>query len=214
MPHRKQTLGLPIWFTGSDSECAPADVKGQRPRLCGSFMSWESCNHNQERAFDPRGPIPHPLLQHSLSSRLDLGDSGGYWLVQQIISSKGAGSGMLRPSFSGLTECGVTFHWSYSGSSGRLLWWNLNCWILSPGRLNVGVVYPCPDPDHLNSHRHGQDHGVKFFPMRFQSLVVMSLNPDFVTWFKAVEVRGRSRLINLGDGSQSCFWTLWRASRD
>lgn len=78
----------------------------------------------------------------------------------------------------------------------------------------MGVVYPCPDPDHLNSHRHGQDHGVKFFPMRFQSLVVMSLNPDFVTWFKAVEVRGRSRLINLGDGSQSCFWTLWRASKD
>lgn len=36
--------------------------------------------------------------------------------------------------------------------------------------------------------------------MRIQSLVVRSLNPDFVTWFKAMGVRGRSRLINLTHG--------------
>jgi hypothetical protein len=42
----------------------------------------------------------------------------------------------------------------------------------------------------------------------------MSLNPDFVTWFKAVRVRVRNRLISLVDGSQSCFWTLILASKD
>lgn len=34
----------------------------------------------------------------------------------------------------------------------------------SPGRLNVGVVYLCPDPVDLDSHRHGQNQGVKSFP--------------------------------------------------
>lgn len=35
--------------------------------------------------------------------------------------------------------------------------------------------------------------------MRFQSLVVMSVNPDFTTWFKAMEVRsGGSRLVDGG----------------
>ena len=43
-------------------------------------------------------------------------------------------------------------------------------------------------PIYTNSHGRGQDHGVRFFPERLQSLVVMSLNPDFVTWFKAMWV--------------------------
>lgn len=63
----------------------------------------------------------------------------------------------------------------------------------------MGEVYPCPDPVCLNSHRHGQDHSARAFPMRFQSLVVMSVNPDFTTWFKAMEVRsGGSRLVDGG----------------
>ena len=36
--------------------------------------------------------------------------------------------------------------------------------------------------------------------MSFQSLVAMSLNTDCVTWFKAMEFRGGSRLIILADG--------------
>ena len=36
--------------------------------------------------------------------------------------------------------------------------------------------------------------------MRFQSLVVISLNTDFITWFKAIEAMGSRRLINLADG--------------
>lgn len=30
--------------------------------------------------------------------------------------------------------------------------------------------------------------------------MVMPLNPDFDTWFKAMGVRGKSRVINLTDG--------------
>lgn len=50
----------------------------------------------------------------------------------------------------------------------------------SAGRLKVRGVYP--DPVHLNSHRCGQDGSVRPFPARFQSLVVVSLNPDRF-WF-------------------------------
>lgn len=92
--------------------------------------------------------------------------------------------GRWSRSFRGSTGCGATFHLvpvclevSSAGTS------TTGCF--SPGRLNVGVVYPGPDPVHLNSHRHGQYHSVGSFPMRFQSLVVRFLNPDFVTWFKA-----------------------------
>jgi hypothetical protein len=62
------------------------------------------------------------------------------------------------------------------------------------------VIYSCPDPIYLKSHRCSQDHGVRSFPVRFQSLVVISLNTDFITWFKAMGIRRRSRLINLADG--------------
>jgi hypothetical protein len=62
------------------------------------------------------------------------------------------------------------------------------------------VVYPHPDPIYFNSHGYGQDHGVRSFPLRFQSLVHMSLNIDFVTSSKQREIRGRSRTINLANG--------------
>lgn len=55
---------------------------------------------------------------------------------------------------------------------------------LSHNSLNVGVVYP--DPVHLNSCQSSQDHNVRSFSVNFQSLVVMSLNPDFVTWLNAM----------------------------
>jgi hypothetical protein len=58
--------------------------------------------------------------------------------------------------------------------------------------------YPCPDTFHLYSHKSGQDQGVRSFPTRFQSPVVMFLNQDFVT--KQWVVRRKSRLINLVDG--------------
>lgn len=61
---------------------------------------------------------------------------------------------------------------------------------VSLGRHDVGVVCPHPDPVHLNSRQRGQVHSVGSFPARFQNLVVMSLNPDLVTWFKAMAVRG------------------------
>jgi len=61
------------------------------------------------------------------------------------------------------------------------------------------VVYSCPDPAYHNSHRHGKDHIVRPFPSRFQSLVVMSLKPDFITWFKAMGDKRRSRFIKLAD---------------
>lgn len=48
---------------------------------------------------------------------------------------------------------------------------------LPPGRLNVEVVYQCPDL----VCRCGQDHGVRSFPSKFQSLVVSCLNPDSIT---------------------------------
>jgi hypothetical protein len=41
------------------------------------------------------------------------------------------------------------------------------------------VVYPHPDPAHLNSHRHGQDHGVRSIPERLQTLVAMSFFLSF-----------------------------------
>jgi hypothetical protein len=59
----------------------------------------------------------------------------------------------------------------------------------------LGVVHPAPAPVHLDSCRHGQDHRVGSFPAWFPSLVVMSLNPDFVPWLKVMGVRGKSRLI-------------------
>lgn len=63
----------------------------------------------------------------------------------------------------------------------------------------MGVMYPHPDPGHLNSHRHGQNHGVRSLPTRFQSLLALSLQPDLVTWFKAMGV-SRNTLICLVDG--------------
>jgi hypothetical protein len=41
---------------------------------------------------------------------------------------------------------------------------------------------------------------MRAFLVGFQSLVVMPFNPDFVTWFKAIGARGRSRLKCLADG--------------
>lgn len=38
------------------------------------------------------------------------------------------------------------------------------------------------------------------FIVRFQSLVGMSLRPGFITWFKAMRTRERSRLVHLEDG--------------
>jgi hypothetical protein len=64
----------------------------------------------------------------------------------------------------------------------------------------MGVVYPRPDPIHLYSHLHGQDHRMRFFPAEFQSLVCMSINPNIVTWFKVMRIKGSCRLINLADG--------------
>jgi hypothetical protein len=52
---------------------------------------------------------------------------------------------------------------------------------LSPRRLNVEVVYPHPDPVYLNSFDSGQDHDVRSFSVKFQSLMVTSLTPDLVT---------------------------------
>lgn len=78
--------------------------------------------------------------------------------------------------------------------------WEVSSTETSPGRLNMGVVYPHPDPIHFNSHRCGQDHGMRLLPARFQSHGVMSLNPDFITWFKTMGVSGRNRPINLADG--------------
>jgi len=45
-----------------------------------------------------------------------------------------------------------------------------------PQPLVLAIFLPLPV--HLNSHRCGQDHSVRSFPARFQSLVFMSLNPD------------------------------------
>ena len=39
----------------------------------------------------------------------------------------------------------------------------------------------------------------------------MSLDINFVVWFKVIEVTGRSRLINLADGRPELFWTLRKA---
>jgi hypothetical protein len=64
----------------------------------------------------------------------------------------------------------------------------------------VRVLYPCTDHIHFNSYWCGHDHGVRSFLGRFQSLVIMSLNPDIVTWSKAMGVRGKSRFVNLVDG--------------
>lgn len=50
----------------------------------------------------------------------------------------------------------------------------------SPGRFNVGVVCPCPDPVYFNSCCCGQDHCVRSYQVRFQSPVVMSLNTNFM----------------------------------
>ena len=69
-------------------------------------------------------------------------------------------------------------------------------------------MYPYTDPIHLNCHRYGQDHGVRSFPARFQSLVIMSPDSDFVTWFKTMEVRERSRFINLEDGKPELLLDL------
>lgn len=101
-------------------------------------------------------------------------------------------------------------------------WWNiwkslparspLLC-CLSSVRLNMGVVYPRPDPIHLYSHLHGQDHCMRFFPAEFQSLVCMSINPNIVTWFKVMRIKGSCRLINLEAG-WSYFWNLWRTFKD
>jgi hypothetical protein len=96
---------------------------------------------------------------------------GGYWLVQQSVSSKQAGSRVLELQLQWIDRV-----WGDLPSSLCLFAWKspplgsqlLGC--LSPGRLNVGVSYPPPDPIHLNRHRHGQDHGVVSFPVGFQSL--------------------------------------------
>ena len=64
----------------------------------------------------------------------------------------------------------------------------------------MGVVYLHPDPLHFNSNRQSQDDGVRSFLLRFQSLVHMALNLDFVTSSKQCDLRGRSRIINLANG--------------
>ena len=63
----------------------------------------------------------------------------------------------------------------------------------SPGKLNGGMVYPHPDLVHYNNHHFGQDYNTGFFLVELQSLVVLSLNLDFVS----NGIRGRNRLINL-----------------
>lgn len=49
---------------------------------------------------------------------------------------------------------------------------------------------------------------MRSFPARFQSLVIMSPDSDFVTWFKTMEVRERSRFINLEDGKPELLLDL------
>jgi hypothetical protein len=71
----------------------------------------------------------------------------------------------------------------------------------------MGVVYPSVDLVHLNNTLYSQDQSVGSFPVRFQNLVAMSFNPDFINWFKAMEVerQGRNRLINLADDKPELF---------
>lgn len=49
-----------------------------------------------------------------------------------------------------------------------------------------------------------------YFLARFQSLVVIYFNLDFIMSFKVLRVKGRSRLINLVDYRPELFLVLWR----
>lgn len=53
----------------------------------------------------------------------------------------------------------MTFHCSCL--PGSLLCWDLDCWIVSPGRVNTRVMYPHSDPVQLISPMCG--HGVRPF---------------------------------------------------
>lgn len=49
---------------------------------------------------------------------------------------------------------------------------------------------------------------MRSLPSRLQSLMVTSLDPDFVTCSKATGVRERSRFINLANGRSELLWTF------
>ena len=136
-----------------------------------------------------------------LSAKSDSRASGSYLLMQHTVSNRKAGAGVLKLQL----QC-VDSMWGCPPLPLRWVVWKSFLMrpqllsLLSPDRLNVGLVFPCLDPIHFHSHWCGQDHGMKSFLVGFQSLVAMSLNPHFVTWLKAMGARGRSRLKSLADG--------------
>lgn len=49
---------------------------------------------------------------------------------------------------------------------------------------------------------------MRSFPLRIQSLMVVSLDPDFVTGSKQLEIREKSRFVNLVNGRPDLVWIL------